>query len=521
MNTRVSRRSVCGLSIFACLVAFWFPVSRAHALDAPTTFQTPVTVDALDPAAYAVWSDGREAPVTAPIRNALWTQNTQPEWNGLTFGVGNKLGVRALRYGFKTSVPVGCLLVRGNVAVSVLKSGAAYPGRLDRDADWLPGQRLSGQGVTGQGTTRREAGVEDEALWVLPPGTRTRALRFVHTPAPTDTHYAGVLLGAFVFGERFANIAPQAQAKASANDERANRINNESADGTWNAWDNTRREDRKQPPISPTHPESVTLAWRKPVTLRGLCLLGSGFRAGDVAVLSPGADPLRPADADWQTVKTFTGWTSRYPLSLGPNFLVFDHALTARAIRLRMTGTIDESAHPHLGGTTAEGRRVWLGEMMALAPLENAALASALPPLPPAKTPHPPIPVRFTLAAPGFVTLVIEDAQGKRVRNLIANTFYEHAGPNVAWWDGLDDRGRDTDAAHHGVYHVPGQLVPPGDYRVRGLAHPQIDLRYQLSVYDGGGTPPWETADHTGGWTTNHTPPQSVLAVPPMTVAGM
>src|SRR5437763_1879303 len=71
---------------------------------------------------------------------------------------------------------------------------------------------------------------------------------------------------------------------------------------------------------------------------------------------------------------------------------------------------------------------------------------------------HPPIPVRFTLAAPGFVTLVIDDEQGVRVRNLVSETPFP-AGANVIWWDGLDDLGRDTDAANHSVYHVPGKLV--------------------------------------------------------------
>ena len=65
----------------------------------------------------------------------------------------------------------------------------------------------------------------------------------------------------------------------------------------------------------------------------------------------------------------------------------------------------------------------------------------------------------------------------------------------------------------HGVYHVPAQLVAPGTYRVRGLYHAGIDLHYEFSVYNAG-SPAWSTADHTGGWLTNHTPPSSALFVP-------
>lgn len=125
---------------------------------------------------------------------------------------------------------------------------------------------------------------------------------------------------------------------------------------------------------------------------------------------------------------------------------------------------------------------------------------------------HPPIPVRFTLKEPGFVTLVLEDQQGKRIRNLISETPFP-AGSNVVYWDGLDDIGRDTNAAEHGVYHIPGKLVAPGTYRVRGLVRPQINLRYEMTAYTNG-NPPWPTSDHTGEWLANHTAPSAVLFVP-------
>src|SRR5260221_5809152 len=106
---------------------------------------------------------------------------------------------------------------------------------------------------------------------------------------------------------------------------------------------------------------------------------------------------------------------------------------------------------------------------------------------------HPPIPIRFKTKEPGYVTLVVEDVEGRRMRNLVSETQFP-AGANVAWWDGLDDLGRDEDAANHGVDHVPGQFVAPGKYRVRGLWRPPIDLRYQFTLYNTG-PPPWEKAD--------------------------
>jgi len=125
---------------------------------------------------------------------------------------------------------------------------------------------------------------------------------------------------------------------------------------------------------------------------------------------------------------------------------------------------------------------------------------------------HPSIAVPFTLARPSFVTLVIEDAQGKRVRNLVSETAFP-AGPNTAYWDGLDDLGRDPDAARHGVYDVPGRLVPPGRYSVRGLVRPAITVRYEMMPYTHG-DPGWDTADKAAGWLANHTPPQAALFIP-------
>ena len=60
------------------------------------------------------------------------------------------------------------------------------------------------------------------------------------------------------------------------------------------------------------------------------------------------------------------------------------------------------------------------------------------------------------------MTLILEDGNGKRVRNLVSETWFP-AGENVAWWDGTNDLLRDVEAARHGVYHIPAQLVAPGD----------------------------------------------------------
>lgn len=147
-----------------------------------------------------------------------------------------------------------------------------------------------------------------------------------------------------------------------------------------------------------------------------------------------------------------------------------------------------------------------------LAAIGLAVIGSAKPGLYAQNMENPPIPISFTLESPGYVTLVIEKPDGFRVRNLISETWYP-AGKNTAWWDGLDDLGRDTDAADHGVYHIPGKFVEPGNYRIRGLVRGDIVPKYEFSPYTTG-NPPWNTADHTGAWLANHSQPMAAVFVP-------
>lgn len=106
-----------------------------------------------------------------------------------------------------------------------------------------------------------------------------------------------------------------------------------------------------------------------------------------------------------------------------------------------------------------------------------------------------PVALAYELPRAGAVTLVVEKADGTRVKNLISDVPRE-AGGNVDYWDGTDDRG---------------QLVAPGEYRYRGLWHEELDALYQFS-YGSPGDPAWETADGKGAWLADHEAPLGVCA---------
>jgi hypothetical protein len=476
-----------------------------------SVFDTPVTADLLDPAAFAAWSDGREQSLSVKDGPAhcLWTRSTRPEWDGVNFGESRQPGVRQMRIGFKQPVAVGSVLVRGGGRLSVLKPTAAYPGDLADDDQWIPAERLKAGQIS-----HDEVGHEEFAIWVLPPGRVTRALRFTHVAAPTETTYHGWLGGAFVLSGRMTNAGASAVVTTGSHNDVARKINDESNNNTWGAWDNG--PDGGAQVVSPEHPEWVLMTWPQSVRLEGVNLLWPGFSTADVQAYTGPTNrhPRDAQEADWKTVAQSADIQNLYPLPLGVNWLGFGQPITTRALRLRITQAIDEAkSHPHMRGNTRGGKRVWLGEMLALAPLGDDDLKSAAePPAAATAALHPPIPVRFHLDEPSFVTLAIDDAHGRRVRNLVSETWYP-AGDHVAWWDGMNDSLRDIDAARHGLYRIPAQLVAPGEYQVRGLARKAIDLRFEFSVYSAG-DPAWNTADHRGAWLANHSPPCSVMFVP-------
>lgn len=108
------------------------------------------------------------------------------------------------------------------------------------------------------------------------------------------------------------------------------------------------------------------------------------------------------------------------------------------------------------------------------------------------------LPVRADIPASARTfTLVIDDADGRRVRNLaggcaVSEFTVARSGDRATvevLWDGLDEAGR---------------LVPPGSYTVRGLTQDGLDGFYEMSFYNPG-RPPWQTGDNLGAWGADHT----------------
>lgn len=113
--------------------------------------------------------------------------------------------------------------------------------------------------------------------------------------------------------------------------------------------------------------------------------------------------------------------------------------------------------------------------------------------------------VDYRLDKPAFVTLVIEDADGRRVRNLVSSVWRE-AGELSEKWDGLSDSG---------------EPLPAGRYRWRGIVHAGISTHF-IGAFNSPGNPPWPTAQvpaqrnirvgGNGGWLSDHERPVCAYA---------
>jgi len=96
----------------------------------------------------------------------------------------------------------------------------------------------------------------------------------------------------------------------------------------------------------------------------------------------------------------------------------------------------------------------------------------------------------------GRLTVVINDAAGRRVRNLISGQDYAKGTVDVTW-DGLDDDGK---------------LVAPGQYSWKAISHPGIRPVYVFDFYNHG-SPPWRDGTPGSGWLSDHCNPMTAAAL--------
>lgn len=385
---------------------------------------------------------------------------------------------RYLRVAFKEPLPVGTIL--GGGAVSYLKPDAPFPGDVNDDGQWVNVPLPEGQ-----------AG---QSVWTFPAGVVTRALRF-----PSG------ISGALILAARLHNLTPEADAYASSerSGERfrvgnlVNELRGGKRDpigywypsGEWTA--------APTQAVSREHPQWVVLAWPEARTFSGLGLLNAFAKEIEIDALAgdTSGHPAVAPESAWNKVGAVTWpvwWRPSYTAVQAP----FSSPVTTRALRVRIIETLVGGNEDIARTSGGKATHVSLGGLMTFTDLGDAPVPPRL-----ARVEEPsPLTVGYAMPYDGTVALAIDDAEGRRVRNLIADVR-RSAGEQAEPWDGRDEAGN---------------LVPPGTYTVKGIARQPLHLTYRGTV-NVSGNPPWNISNHNqhgpGGWLSDHTPPQDVVAI--------
>ena len=423
------------------------------------------------------------------------------------FGVTNVTGPREKVFPLAAARPLGtvmfteCNRIGTTGELSVFAQGT--------DGQWTALGRIDKEGRP----TKAAFADKDVSFWYAPKDFVATAIKtVVNVPAETapeqDGNFHARVGGLHIWSNRWFNVSQHATAFASSGFRSAPGIN----DGIvvdWKAWASEPNGKR----ISRDNAQSVGLAWPKPVEISSIAVSYCLFRTAEVQIFVGKGHPKDASDKDWKTVKTCNRFRTWLPHRSLLTLLDLDRPVTTRGLRLRIIEPSDPKldSSPNCLRRSQDGTAVQLGELMALGTME--AERSARKAFAAAQPPEVGIPIAFDMPFDGLATLVIEDKDGKRVRNLVSAQPFKK-GKNTVLWDGSDDLGRDADAARHGLYRVPYRAVTPGEYRVRGLAHEPLKALYEFSIYVSG-NPPWVLPDHTGAWLSNHGEPRSALFLPP------
>ncbi|MEI6786939.1 MAG: hypothetical protein WCL49_00515 [bacterium] len=244
--------------------------------------------------------------------------------------------------------------------------------------------------------------------------------------------------------------------------------------GEWRNTGEDRAKRIPRAPVSDVLPSWVVLSWNEPHLFEGLIMRGNLSNVKVYAFTGPaGINPSLAPDAQWRRL-SFRQVFERGNGGMGERWLAVAPVET-RGVKVLIERTD--------GSPVAR-----LNALSAIARLRTDTI--------PAPVVRPPsgIAIPYELKEAGEVTMVITDAGGRPIRNLMARRQRD-AGANREFWD-LKDTG--------------GKLMPPGRYGFKAITHPPLTLRYQMTPYPNIGNhapenTPWPTSlSGRGGWLADH-----------------
>jgi hypothetical protein len=461
-------------ALIAMIGSLWgFALWAAPARDGPVAAPAmAVKAEDVDVAACRAWANGTPVKAEAPEvilgllgldegrQGATWSAGEARDWKEATF---------QYVLAFKRPVEIGSVLLAtsGPMKVSVLKPGAAVPAKFDAP-EWTPATVLPHQ--SGGQTVTFDKGFKTQALLLTDIRSNDRSeLRCVR-----------------FFAARLHNAVPGAVANAESEFTEYSDLGPPTIYGARNIvngygyWQNTGPNKQKRytrAPISDLAPSWFTLAWDEPTTVCGL-LIRENAQQYEIAtyVGSAGLNPAVATEEEWKKVR------QAREVHTPAGRLVWFEPVATTGLRIKFLRT----------DPPCEAR---IYALQVFTDLEGAPVPAI------ARSEDAPVfRIPLTLPGDGEVSLVVNDAGGRRVANVLARAEAKK-GDLAASWDLKD---------------LAGHNVPPGTYTWKALWHPPLALVYQMTPYpniemNAPENSPWlNGAAGPGGWLADHTPPIAV-----------
>lgn len=378
----------------------------------------------------------------------------------------------------KRPVTIGSLLAFGSAKqVQYLKAGAALPKSPSDDANLVAFVQ----------PTRHSGG----RLYTLPAPVETRAILLSDLGTPRRSEVDSVRL----FKARLQNLTPAARAYAlheytppeSPNTQTASLVT-----GSKSFWASSGKDDKglvSTPTISDINPEWFLLTWDKPQTVSGIWLLSNTVTYSLEYFTGPeSVNPRVGTPEEWRRVRDFVERCEPARRDVGhPRFISFPAPITTRGLRFNIT--------------KVDGRQTQIATIHGLHVLSDLKDGPVIELAAQNEGPsQPPFKINYELAKAGNLTLAVNDAAGRRARNLITREPSE-SGKFAQSWDLKDEEGN---------------FISPGTYTWSAITLPQLQPKYEFTVYPNvamvaPGNSPWLNGHSgPGGWLADHTAPLAV-----------
>ncbi len=460
----------------AVLLSFVLPLTAADPPNgAPSDpLASAVSEADIDVAACMVSADGKAVKLDDEMMfNALGLRDTRAHYHNWCAGSIDYHDLQGHKYhyriAFKKPVAVGSLLYTTQTA-AVLRDDAQYPGDPEKPEQWIVLKAPPYQ-------TRTK-------LITFDPGFKARAFLFSDSLKSGRSFLSPVRL----FARRLRNITPLASAAASREYNAPESFGGKlfaaadvvKARGPWISGGKNAEGNVTTPPISDIDPAWLALSWPEQIGVAGIWMEDNFTKIRLDTYRGPdNISPLLATEKEW---KALDGGKVRSVLRNG-RWLYLQEPLKVRGLRFYT----DKVTDPRGKDLQAEISALIVFSDLGDAPTPTVAEGPAEPPY------------KFTVEVPGdgLLTVALNDADGIRVRNLIARQEV-NAGKLELAWDLRNDAGK---------------YVPPGSYRWQAIWHPGLRLRYEFSVYPNvSQLHPENTAwlngmSGPGGWLADHSPP--------------